>query len=184
MKKCPVCDVGLVGVEYEGFRVMQCESCGGHLVPLQRLESIKRIDERSEDELKAEATGKFVASTAEVVKCPRCRLPMRKQSADLPVMELETDVCRSCSLVWLDGGELALLQLAHQAKSRFINAQDLKRRMEQFEASPERKARFEENLSKCRDPSDPVAEAFDEVGDELLDVLLESLCHLTRESRS
>ena len=63
MKKCPVCNVGLVAAEYEGFRLMQCGECGGHLVPLQRLELIKRIGATSQEDLKTEATRDYDGSS-------------------------------------------------------------------------------------------------------------------------
>jgi len=174
MKQCPVCRIDLVPTDYEGFRVMQCNHCGGHLVPLQRFESIKRIDQKSQDELKAEASSEFKASSSEALKCPRCHTFMRKQSANLPMLDLQTDVCRSCALVWLDGGELALLQLGYQAKNRFIDAQEFKRRMQELEASPERKARFEENLAKLPKAKNPIENALGEAAEDILGALLRS----------
>jgi len=144
---------------------MLCGGCGGHLVPMQRLESIKRIDRKTETELQNEADSMFKASSAESLRCPKCLLPMRKQMTKPPLWEIEMDVCRSCSLVWLDGGELALLQLAHQTQSGFIDAQDLKQRMQTLEASPERKARFEENLAKLPKHKGAFAAAFGEIGE-------------------
>lgn len=161
-------------MDYEGFRVMHCSHCGGHLVPFQRLETIKRVDRKSRDELKAEATADFKASTSAVLKCPRCHMPMRKQAADLPVLELHTDVCHRCQLVWLDGGELALLQLGHQATGKFIDAQEFKRRMQELEASPECLARFEKNLAKLPEAGDPLEESLGEAVEHLLEAILQS----------
>jgi Zn-finger nucleic acid-binding protein len=172
MKKCPVCRIDLLHTDYEGFRVMQCGQCGGHLVPLQRFESIKRVGRKTQDELKAEASSDFTASSLGTLKCPRCHMSMRKQTTDLPVLDLRTDVCPGCALVWLDGGELALLQLGYQAKSKFINAQEFKHRMQELEASPERKARFERNLARLPDAADPLQQALGETGAELLGALL------------
>lgn len=148
MRTCPVCDMELAPVDYEGFRVMKCGGCKGHLVSLSRCESIKRVDRKSRQELQAEVAGEFTRSSTQRLKCPQCHLPMRKRRIDLPVLELQADECESCALVWLDGGELALLQLGYEARSQFIDAQEMKRRMQELEASPERKARFEENLAR------------------------------------
>lgn len=171
MKRCPICRVDLVPVDYEGFRVMQCGQCFGHLVSLQRFDSIKRIDRKSQDELKSEASSVFTASSRQMLKCPRCHAPMCKQSTDLPVLDLQTDVCRHCDLVWLDGGELALLQLGYQATGKFMNAQEFKRRMQELEASPERKARFEANLAKLPKAKDPLDELLG-VGEERLRTII------------
>ena len=115
---------------------------------MQRLKSIVQgVSQKSKDDLKKEAESQFSGSTTDRLKCPRCRRPMLKQSSNLPVIELHTDVCHSCELVWLDGGELALLQLGYQATSKFLDTQEFKRRMEELEASPERKAQFEKNLA-------------------------------------
>ena len=130
--------------------------------------------QKSQDELRAEASADFRASSSATLKCPRCHMPMRKQAADLPVLDLQTDICRSCQLVWLDGGELALLQLGYQVKSRFIDAQEFRRRMRELEASPERKARFEEDLAKLPEAKDPLEQALGEAGEELLAALLRS----------
>ena len=92
---------------------------------------------------------------------------MKKTSVDLPIIELEIDECRHCEYVWLDGGELALLQLGYQATSKFIDAQEFKRRMEELEASPERKAQFEKRLAKLsrRLPED---ELLGDIADSIL----------------
>jgi Zn-finger nucleic acid-binding protein len=125
--------------------------------------SIKRADHKSQDELKAEASSEFKADSHVTLQCPRCHMSMRKQSAGLPVLHVQTDVCHHCGVVWLDGGELALLQLGYQATNKSINAQKFKRRMAEIEASPERKARFEEDLARLPKAKDPLEDALGEV---------------------
>jgi Zn-finger nucleic acid-binding protein len=161
-------------VEYEGFAVLRCERCSGHLVTVSRLECIKNIAGKSRDELKAEAAAEFHGSNTERVKCPRCHMAMRKQAIRLPVLALEMDVCLPCSLVWLDGGELALAQLGHEASAGFADVQEMKRRMAELEASPERKAVFEANLAKALDPDapDPDEDTLEEVAGEALGAIL------------
>lgn len=80
---------------------------------------------------------------------------MRKEPANLREVTVQTDVCKQCDLVWLDGGELALLQLGHQRTSRFIDAGEYRRRMDQLDMSPERKAAFEADLQKLPEPENP-----------------------------
>lgn len=172
MKGCPICELPLVPVDYEGLRVFHCPTCKGHLVPTDRLECIERRDEKSAEELKAEASTEFGASTGDVLRCPRCRIRMRKQSLGLPVLDLDCDVCHQCDLVWLDGGELAMLQLGYQASGKFINAQEMKRRFEALEASPERKAEFEANMARLPDRPDIFDELADDVGQALWDILI------------
>ena len=126
---------------------MQCPSCKGHLLPMDRLASIKRADRKSHNELKSEGTGEFKGSSAQQLKCPRCHMTMRKRPLDPPSQELHADVCESCSLVWLDGGELAVAQLSYQTSKEFHAAQEMKQRIRDIENSPERKAEFESNLA-------------------------------------
>ena len=171
MKECPACGSSLARVSYEGFRVLHCERCGGHLVPLDRLESIKRASHKSPEELKREAAG-FAGDTVAAVRCPRCRAEMRKEPLDVAVVALHMDVCGSCRLAWLDGGELAVLQLAHEASQKSMNAAELRQRMRELEASPERKAQFEAALAKLPDAGTPVEEALGEGAGMLVWALL------------
>jgi Zn-finger nucleic acid-binding protein len=175
MRKCPICNIELTPEDYEGVIVMQCAQCGGHLIPLQRFESIKRIATKTEHELKKEASTDFKYSTTNFINCPRCHMKMKKQSINIPVVELQTDICKGCKLIWLDGGELALLQLLHQSKSGFLNAQELKRRMQNLEADPERKAKFEAALAKLPDPDYIPENVLNEVGEEIINATLTSL---------
>jgi Zn-finger nucleic acid-binding protein len=159
MRKCPVCDIVMARVEYEGFVIMQCGQCRGHLLSLQRLESIKGVGKLTQDELKAEAAEDFVGDNPHRVKCPRCHMTMSKATLNIPLLDLKMDVCRECCLAWLDGGELAFAQLAHETTDRFIDSQELKRRMAELEASPERKAAFEARVAKLPDERGPIEEA-------------------------
>ena len=175
MTSCPVCRTTLSPVDYEGFRILQCDRCKGHLVPLLRLESIKRIDRKSPDELRAEAAADFKGSAEGRLTCPRCRSLMHKQAIDIPVLDLLADFCDSCSVMWFDGGELALFQLGYEASHKFINARQIRRRMQELNASPGRKAAFEEALARLPDHVGPVEAALDEAAETALDGLLRGL---------
>jgi Zn-finger nucleic acid-binding protein len=172
--------VDLAPIEYEGFRVMHCATCKGHLVPVQRLESIKRVDREGGADLKADASAHFKGSTPARLACPRCRMPMRKQAIDLPVLDLHADICRHCELVWLDGGELALVQLGYEASRKFLNAKELRKRIQELESSPERKAEFERNLAKLRKSEDPFEAALGEALEEALGAVLRGLAGMGR----
>lgn len=171
MRKCPVCDLELSLVKYEGYTVRRCGSCNGHLMRLDKMEFIKRADRKTQEQLKSEASAEFSGSSGQQLRCPRCRRPMHKQAINLPVIDLQCDICTGCSLVWLDGGELALVQLAYQSSSGFINAQELKRRMQELEASPDRKAIFKANLANLPETKHPVEEVLGEAGETFGGVL-------------
>jgi hypothetical protein len=69
---------------------------------------------------------------------------------------------------------LALAQLAHEAKVGFADAQEMKRRLEELEASPNRKAKFEENLARLPDASDPVEGPLADAAQEVLEAIIRS----------
>jgi len=169
MKTCPLCSIYLKPETYEGFRIFRCSQCNGHLLDLTRFESIKRIPEKPLPELESEAREEFKGDTAGPIRCPRCHLTMHKKPFTVPGFDLHVDVCRSCSLVWLDGGELAMAQLAHQGTPAFRHSQDMKRRASELEADPKRKALFKEAVSKLPDSTSPFTEGFCE---SILDALL------------
>ena len=169
MKKCPACTFDLTQRAYEGFRILQCGQCFGHLVPVQRFEAIKRLEGKSLDELKDEVDSSLHEDCASHVKCPRCYRRMDKQTVDLPLVDFQTDLWRTWQLVWLDGGELALVQLAYQIRNNFIDAQELKRRMNELEATPDRKAQFEQNLANLPKAQNPLVEALEEECHRLLE---------------
>ena len=159
MRNCPHCNIPLTIVDYSGFTVLQCSQCRGHLVDVSRLDSIKRATHKSQADLKAEAIGEYQRETALPIKCPKCHLPMRKQPVRMPGLTLHMDVCRECALIWLDGGELALIQLDHRTTPIYHDMQDMKRRVADLEADPARKAAFEHNLAHVSDERGLVEEA-------------------------
>ena len=160
MRQCPKCEVGLFPASYEGFRVYQCVACKGYLVPLRRLKSIQRLPRRSHEELKAEAQAEFAGSGEAAYECPRCHREMEREAEGVSGVRIYVDRCPSCRLVWLDGGELAMLQLAFETTQEFRSADHLRQRMRALEASPERKAQFEEDLANLPEAKEPVSEAF------------------------
>ena len=149
MRICPACNVALEPEDYEGFRLLRCPQCHGHLVELSRFEAIRSLARKPLSELESEALNDFSGDTPEPIRCPRCRRPMDKRPLPVPnVGNLHLDACRDCLLVWLDGGELALAQLAHQASPAYRNQAELRRRAESLEADPARKAAFDEAVSR------------------------------------
>ena len=147
METCPACHQPLISVVYEGVVISQCDTCKGHLVPLDRLESIKWAGMVSVDQLKSQVSGSFKGSSSGRLKCPRCFSLMHRQRLSIPGLDAMGDVCEECALQWLDAGELALLLLAFRSSPKYLDAVEMSRRVRQVETDPERKAAFEANLA-------------------------------------
>jgi len=168
MNKCPLCEETLTIVKYEDQRVRHCSRCGGYLVQNNRLEVIKRIDRISKNQLKTEAA-LFQGSTEQRLKCPQCYALMRKQEINLPVFHIHADVCDRCDVVWLESGELSLVQLAHEASAKFLDAKEFQRRMQELEASPERLAEFQRRLASLPSQPEAMGNIFADLAEDLLD---------------
>jgi Zn-finger nucleic acid-binding protein len=174
MNKCPVCQETLTIVEYEDQRARHCSRCGGYLVKQNRLELIRRLDRISKSRLKADAA-LFRGSTEQRLKCPQCFRLMRKQEIDLRVFRIHIDVCDRCSVVWLERGELALVQLAHEASTRFLDAKEFQRRMQELEASPERLAAFQERLASMPRRSEVMEYLFDDIEESIFETIFRNI---------
>ena len=119
--------------------------CHGYLVSNQRVDSIKRSNKRTVEQLKSEVNNESHADTLEEIRCPLCRRKMKKKFIEDPA-SLHVDLCKECKIHWFDGGELARLQLTHEISPRGRDAAEFKRR--HAEMTPERKLEFEQNLKK------------------------------------
>lgn len=112
--KCPVCNTDLTQAKYEGVPIHHCLECRGFLARKTRAMGIRHKTERTPDILLEEAKAQLLADTRKTIRCPACRDLMRKQS--IPgAAQFKLDVCSRCELIWFDGGELALFQLAWEA---------------------------------------------------------------------
>ncbi len=121
---CPTCGKQLSQAEYESTRVEQCGECSGYLVARKRLRLIKSSREKTPDVLENEAGAEQQPDTREQIRCPKCRVERMKKervrvSADEAFM---LDVCPKCENVWLDGGELARLQMKFEQSAKAIDA--------------------------------------------------------------
>ena len=168
LRNCPICNIPLEAETYEGFEIQCCPQCRGHLLQPDRFTAIQRLPEKSLAELEAEAKAGFTGDTAAILRCPRCRLRMTKLPLAVPGFDLHYDLCSACQMAWLDGGELALAQLAHQATPGFRDAQEQKRRHAELENDPERKAAFEQAVAKLPLPPNPFHAGLDEALREAL----------------
>ena len=152
---CPACGKLLAEAAYEGLPVWHCEACRGRLVERSRVEAIKEKYGASTDDLVEEVESERRSDTPGPVNCPRCGKPMAKSAGPGPV-PFDMDSCEACKLVWFDGGELALLQFAHEAAKEDEMSEELTRQLEDM--SPGSRKRFDDKLSALRDglvPSGP-----------------------------
>ena len=179
-RPCPICDVALEPEDYEGFRVLRCPECQGHLVELTRYEAIRRLPSKGLAELETEARDGFQGDSAHVLRCPRCRGVMAKQPLHVPGFDLHLDLCKGCSLAWFDGGELAMAQLAHQGSPKFRDTREQMRRAAALDADPARKAAFEAAVAKLPETRNPVVAG---VGDAFCDAILQIVFGVLRPTR-
>ena len=172
-RDCPICAVPLERETYEGFPLWRCPQCQGTLLDFSHYESIRSVCEKTLVELETEAQAGFQGDNPDPIRCPRCHLATVKRPLPVPGFDgLHLDFCRGCSLVWFDGGELALAQLAYQATPAFREKQEMKRRAAERDADPERKAAFDEAIAKLPlDPHPFLEDSPHLVVDALLDVL-------------
>ena len=171
-RTCPVCNVPLEQEDYEGFPVLRCPDCCGHLVNQSRHEAIKRLPRKTLADLETKARDGFQGDNPETIRCPRRHIAMQKRPLPVPGFDLHMDLCRLCSLAWFDGGELAMAQLGHQSTPAFPDREEMRRRSESLRADPERKAAFDEALSKMPLEQDAFTQGLKEsVADALRHVL-------------
>jgi len=121
---CPTCERPLNRTTYEQTQVHQCEECSGYLVAQNRLRLIRSSRDQDNEALKAEAGAEQREDTQARLLCPKCRAD-RMMKERVRVSEDETfhlDVCPKCKHVWLDGGELARLQLKFEQSAKAVEA--------------------------------------------------------------
>jgi Zn-finger nucleic acid-binding protein len=145
---CPACGKPLASADYEGSPILHCVACKGRLVERGRVEAVKEKYGHSTDRLIEEVQDERRADVAGEAKCPKCAEPMAKRAGPGPV-PFDMDVCEACGLVWFDGGELALLQLAHEAATEDARSAELTRQLEDMSAGSRKS--FDDKLSALRD---------------------------------
>lgn len=156
MKRCPACQIDLSPQVYEDVHIHVCGQCGGTAVDISRLEQIKRRPTVPENELGAAAQQVYVGDSVEPVRCPACRAHMTRTQVAFNEQSIGIDTCKSCACIWLDPGELELIQLAFHATPQFQAAEELRARVAELEADPDRLKRFEDTVSALPSPPDPI----------------------------
>ena len=83
-----------------------------------------------------------------IVRCPKCKIAMSKRPAP-HALKFNIDTCESCSLIWLDHGELEAIQIAFEESP--AGKDMLERRRMMNEMSDERKEALDANIAKAPD---------------------------------
>ncbi len=156
-RRCPRCATNLVREQYESVWAMRCPACRGALISSDRLERVERDPARSPTLLKQEARAEHGGDYADPTACPRCHGMMKLKTITRGSAELHLDLCQACDLYWLDGGELALVQLLYETSPQGQEARALQRRALEASLSPERQARLHQAMARL--PDDVVEEA-------------------------
>jgi Zn-finger nucleic acid-binding protein len=126
--------------------VSLCPACHGILLSPQALRGIERRQELPPTVLSEQAAA--IRDGAARISCPRCFAPMQREQAPSG-LDFAIDLCRSCSLLWLDPGEIEAIQLAFEQSP---TGQDMLRRQQDLlTLSDERRAALEANIAKAPD---------------------------------
>ncbi len=176
---CPTCRRPLKRATYENIQVMQCEECFGYLVARTRLKLIKGAREQKPEALRSEAQTERAPDTQERIRCPHCRVEaMRKERVRVGGdEEFHLDVCRKCDRVWLDGGELARLQMKFEQSAKALEAFARQERLQTFD--DQQRTELEERIDKLREQPELFGASLTEVGFGVAGLLLLVLIVLT-----
>ncbi len=94
-------------------KLFECEKCRGHLVEQFRMNKIQRRINKDLLGLVHEIVAVDSRDAGQDLRCPRCRNRMDKKLLR-GGLSFHVDECRNCKFVWLDGGELAEIQLDYE----------------------------------------------------------------------
>jgi len=112
---CPICTTALVSASIAGTRILYCQSCGGMAIPMEIFPGL--IDAlRSAGGVAVQATA-GASDLDRKVSCPRCRNTMETHRYFGPG-NVVLDSCSTCSLNWLDRGEL--MRIARSPDSTYV----------------------------------------------------------------
>ena len=186
MKTCPVCAVNLELIKYEQEGVLHCPSCHGYLIDTSALTRIKKKELNTNEMLDEQLKNELQLNTTTAISCPRCHLEMDKIQECFPEIDIDVmvDYCESCKLLWLDGGEIVLLQQGYEASDEAEIRREGLLQVEEFKNNPERQQAFKDNLAKAKNPMNPVVSGMqDGVKQAATDAIL-GLHHRRRHSSS
>ncbi|GIW99218.1 MAG: hypothetical protein KatS3mg111_2551 [Pirellulaceae bacterium] len=130
---CPKCSVKLERTQYEHFGIRQCPRCHGMLMRRDRVQAIRNRRETPPEALVEEiAQSPADADAQHRLRCPECRVTMRKERRRMGPTEFWVDVCPRCDLIWLDVGELAMLQLAFELSEQGAERLQIRERLQKM----------------------------------------------------
>lgn len=144
---CPRCDQTLNRAKYAGANTFACNQCRGHLIAQTRVRAIESRINKDLDGLQNEVVAAGEFDLQGKVKCPKCRGQMRKTKARK--LEFTIDECTNCDFTWLDGGELAKIQLAFEAKDQTQELNRMRDRLNNM--SDEERAEYQADIDRLVD---------------------------------
>jgi len=115
--QCPNCRSPLKQVDYEGILIEVCESCEGQFLDDGELRNITRARERKYDAESRHALAKaskiqgvVLSKVDRKLSCPKCGGTTKavNYGGDSGII---IDRCEQCRGIWLDGGELAKIEM-------------------------------------------------------------------------
>lgn len=112
MPRCPVCRVQCDPISYEGTRIYNCGSCGGHWLSAARLDVILSRREITMPEPVQQKMMDIAdaSNSTQRLLCMTCGCEMVKEAFRY-WDDIQIDRCRKCGGIWLDKGELEKCQI-------------------------------------------------------------------------
>ena len=126
------------------FPFFSCDGCHGYLVGTKRVANINKRRTLSQQQLNQAIVQSDGRDHTGRIRCPRCQRPMEKRPCTRK-SKFQLDHCGDCNLVWFDSGELAQLQIDHEATPQAQEAARLQNRHRQMTAKE--KHAFERDLA-------------------------------------
>lgn len=108
---CPVCKTRLSQGRLEGFSVLYCESCRGVLADGEEFAAIVRVCRAKRREPPDQPVPLNPEELKRQVPCPLCQGEMDVHPYGGPG-NVVIDSCARCRIVWLDHGEIGVIQRA------------------------------------------------------------------------
>jgi Zn-finger nucleic acid-binding protein len=108
---CPVCALPLAGGAIDGQHILFCHNCRGVLATNANFATIiklRRAAHEGPNEIPAPLDPEQLLRH---VRCPACRSPMAVHPYYGPG-SVVVDTCPDCHLIWLDHGEIGVIQKA------------------------------------------------------------------------
>jgi len=113
-------------------------------VRFTKLTAIQNRREKNKVDLMQELIESGSDTTA-TIRCPRCLGQMEKRVRTIGKASFSVDACTRCSVLWLDAGELAKLQVIHEYSPKGQQQQALRDRLNNM--TPAEKQAFEDRIA-------------------------------------